>query len=173
MYFCDGKTNFKFLMRKKTDESAVLLNSIIKGIFEKKGLDVVKIDLRKLENRIADFFVICHGTSKPQVDSISYSVEDTTRKEAGEKPIRVEGLENCFWVLLDYGNIVVHVFQEEYRSFYSLESLWADAEIEKMVDEVKKEKPAKRVVRSRSKAEPDVTKKRSAAKKSSKPETKK
>jgi ribosome-associated protein len=160
-------------MRKKIDESTVLLNSIIKGIFEKKGLDVVKIDLRQLENRIADFFVICHGTSKPQVDSISYSVEDTTRKEAGEKPIRIEGLENCFWVLLDYGNIVVHVFQEEYRSFYSLESLWADAEIEKMVDEVKKEKPAKKEVKSRSKASPGKPEKKPAAKKSPKPKPKK
>jgi len=155
-------------MRKKIDESAVLLNSIIKGIFEKKGLDVVKIDLRKLENRIADFFVICHGTSKPQVDSISYSVEDTTRKEAGEKPIRIEGLENCFWVLLDYGDIVVHVFQEEYRSFYSLESLWADAEIEKMVDEVKKEKAVKKAASIRRKAAPSRAKKRTGATKSSK-----
>jgi len=121
-------------MRKKTDEAEVLVDSIIKGIFEKKGLDVVKIDLKKLENRISDYFIICHATSTTQVDSISFSVGEHTRKEAGEKPIRVEGLENCFWVLMDYGNVIVHIFQEEYRNFYSLESLWADANIIRLED---------------------------------------
>jgi ribosome-associated protein len=121
-------------MRKKADETSILLESIVKGIYEKKGLDVVKIDLRKLENRISDYFIICHGTSNTQVDSISYSVGEYSRKEAGEKPVHIEGLENCFWVLMDYGNVIVHIFQEEYRNFYSLESLWADANIVRMVD---------------------------------------
>jgi ribosome-associated protein len=121
-------------MAKKSDGTDLLLKSVIKGIFEKQGQDVLKIDLRNLENRIADYFIICHATSKTQVDSISYSVEDIARKEAGEKPIHVEGLENCFWVLVDYGDVVVHIFQEEYRNFYSLESLWADAVVEKMKD---------------------------------------
>ncbi len=121
-------------MKKKSDGDSVLLENIAEGIFVKKGLDVLKLDLRKLENRIADYFVICHGTSITQVDSICDSVEDTVRKSSGEKPFHVEGLENCFWVLLDYGNIVVHIFLEEYRNFYSLESLWADASIEKMRD---------------------------------------
>jgi ribosome-associated protein len=124
-------------MKKRSDEAGVLLKSVVKGIFEKKGHDVLKIDLRKLENRIADYFVICHGTSVTQVDSISDSVEDTVRKEAGEKPLHVEGLENCYWVLLDYSNVVVHIFLEEHRSFYNLESLWADAEIEAMKDKKK------------------------------------
>lgn len=121
-------------MKKKTDEEKILLDSIVKGIFEKQGNEVINIDLRKLETRIADYFVICHGSSTTQVSSICDSVEDTVRKDAGEKPIHIEGLENCFWVLVDYGNIVVHIFLEEYRNFYSLESLWADAVIEKMVD---------------------------------------
>jgi ribosome-associated protein len=121
-------------MRKKSEGTDRLLDSVISGIFEKKGLDVVKIDLRKLESRIADYFIICHGTSGTQVDSISDSVSETARKEAGEKPIRIEGLENCFWVLMDYGDVVVHIFQEEYRNFYSLESLWADANIVKVED---------------------------------------
>jgi ribosome-associated protein len=133
-------------MRKKTDGTDLLLKSVIKGIFEKQGQDVLKIDLRKIENRIADYFVICHGASKTQVDSISYSVEDTARKEAGEKPIHVEGQENCFWVLVDYGDVVVHIFQEEYRNFYSLESLWADAVVEKLND-VKTEVVKKKVVK--------------------------
>jgi ribosome-associated protein len=124
-------------MKKKTDEEGVLIESVVKGIFEKKGLNVLKVDLRKLENRITDYFIICHGSSKTQVDSISYSIEDTVRKKTGEKTLHVEGTENCFWVLIDYGNVIVHVFQEEYRNFYNLESLWADAQIEKMEDLIK------------------------------------
>jgi len=124
-------------MKKRSDGTAVLVESVVKGIFEKKGLNVLKVDLRKLENRITDYFVICHGSSKTQVDSISYSVEETVRKEAGEKPIHVEGSENCFWVLIDYGNVIVHIFQEEYRNFYSLESLWADAHIDRLEDNIK------------------------------------
>jgi ribosome-associated protein len=126
------------LMKKRSDGDEVLLSSVAKGIFEKKGHDVLKIDLRKLESRIADYFVICHGSSTTQVDSICDSVEDTVRKMDGEKPLHVEGLDNCFWVLLDYGNVVVHIFLEEYRSFYSLESLWADATIEAMADKKSK-----------------------------------
>jgi ribosome-associated protein len=124
-------------MKKRSDEAEVLLRSIVKGIFEKKGKDVLKIDLRKLENRITDYFVICHASSVTQVDSICDSVEDTVRKVAGEKPLHVEGLDNCFWVLLDFGNVVVHIFLEEYRNFYSLESLWADGSIEAMEDKTK------------------------------------
>ena len=125
-------------MKKRSDGAAVLLKSIVKGIFEKQGQNVLKIDLRKLENRIADYFIICHASSAPQVDSICDSVDDTVRKLAKEKPLRIEGLENCFWVLLDYGNIIVHIFQEEHRGFYSLESLWADGEIEAMEDKLSK-----------------------------------
>jgi ribosome-associated protein len=124
-------------MKKRSDGADVLLKSVVKGIYEKKGHDVLKIDLRNLENRIADYFVICHGTSVTQVDSICDSVEDTARKMAGEKPLHIEGLDNCFWVLLDYGNVVIHIFLEKYRNFYSLESLWADATIEAMEDKLK------------------------------------
>ena len=122
------------LMKKRSDGTEVLVDSVVKGIFEKQGLNVLKVDLRKLENRITDYFVICHANSGTQVDSISYSVEDSVRKETGEKPLHREGLENCFWVLIDYGSVIVHVFLEEYRNFYSLESLWADANIIKLED---------------------------------------
>ena len=124
-------------MKKRPDGAEVLLKSIIKGIYNKQGQNVLKIDLCKLENRITDYFVICHGSSVTQVDSICDSVEEAARKEAGEKPMHIEGLDNCFWVLLDYGNVVVHIFLEKYRNFYSLESLWADASIEKMEDKIK------------------------------------
>ena len=121
-------------MKKRYEGEEVLLDNIVKGIFEKKGQNVLKIDLRKLETRIADYFIICHGSSTTQVDSICDSVEDTVRLGTGEKPAHVEGLENCFWVLLDYGNVIVHIFLEEHRNFYNLESLWADANIEAMKD---------------------------------------
>jgi ribosome-associated protein len=121
-------------MKKRSDGDEVLLASIEKGVFEKKGQNVLKIDLRKLETRITDYFIICHAASGTQVSAICDSVEDTVIKEAGEKPLHVEGLDNCFWVLLDYGSIIVHIFLEEYRNFYSLESLWSDATIEKLED---------------------------------------
>ena len=121
-------------MKKRSEGDEVLLKSAVEGIHIKKGFDVLKIDLRRFENRIADFFVICHGTSVTQVDSICDSVEDTVRQNSGEKPLHTEGRENCFWVLLDYGNVVIHIFLEEYRNFYSLESLWADAAFEEMED---------------------------------------
>jgi ribosome-associated protein len=123
-------------MKKKSDGTEVLLGSVLKGIFEKKGQNVLKIDLRKLEYRIADYFVICQASSGAQVSAICDSVDDIVRKEAAEKPLHVEGLDNCFWVLLDYGNIIVHIFLEEYRKFYSLESLWADATIEAVEDKI-------------------------------------
>ena len=123
-------------MKKKSDGAEVLLESVIKGIFEKKGQNVLKIDLRKLENRITDYFVICHAPSGTQVSAICDSVDDTVRKDASEKPLHIEGLDNCFLVLLYYGNVIVHVFLEEYRKFYSLESLWADASIEAIEDKL-------------------------------------
>jgi ribosome-associated protein len=124
-------------MKKRSDGADILLGNIVKGIFEKKGLNVLKIDLRKLENRIADYFVICHASSITQVDSICDSVEDTVRIGTGEKPFHVEGSDNCFWVLLDYGNVIVHIFLEEYRNFYNLESLWADAKFDILEDIIK------------------------------------
>ncbi len=121
-------------MKKRSDGTEALVVSVINGIFEKQGQNVLKLDLRKLENRIADYYIICHANSVTQVDSLGYSVEDTVRKETGEKPLHMEGLENCFWVLIDYGTVVVHIFLEEHRNFYSLESLWADAKIVKLDD---------------------------------------
>jgi ribosome-associated protein len=121
-------------MKKRQDETQLLLESVVKGLIEKKGQNVLKIDLKKLENRVTDYFIICHGNSVTQVDALCDSVEDTVRNETGEKPWHVEGLDNCFWVLLDYGSVVVHIFLEEYRNFYSLESLWADGKMEEIVD---------------------------------------
>jgi len=124
-------------MKKKSDGTEVLLGSIAEGIFEKNGMNVLKIDLRKLENRITDYFVVCHASSTTQVSALCDSVEDIVITRAGEKPMHIEGLDNCYWVLLDYGTVIVHIFLEEYRNFYSLESLWGDAVISAMEDKIK------------------------------------
>jgi len=122
------------MARKKLQAEDKLIEGIAGGIFEKRGLNVVKLDMTMLENRVCDYFIICHGNSGTQVDALSSSVVDTVRKISGEKPLHTEGLENCFWVLLDYGSVIVHIFMEEYRNFYNLESLWADAGRETLAD---------------------------------------
>jgi ribosome-associated protein len=124
-------------MSRKTDESSELVDSIIEGIFEKSGSNVIKMGMNKLENSVCDYFIITDAQSGTQVDSITESVIFKVKSATGEKPIHKEGLDNCFWVLLDYGNVIVHIFMEEYRRFYNLEGLWADAEIENIVDSKK------------------------------------
>ena len=122
--------------RKKSETSGMLADIIVKGMQEKLGLDIVKLNLSGIPNSITDYFVICHASSGTQVSAICDSVDETVRKEAGEKPLHIEGLDNCFWVLLDYGNVIVHVFLEEYRNFYSLESLWSYCSIEALDDKI-------------------------------------
>ena len=121
-------------MSKKKDESSLLINNVLEALFEKGAENVIKLDMRKLENPVCDYFIICHAQSSTQVDALAESVMMKAKKEAGERPFHKEGLENCFWVLLDYGNVIVHIFMEEYRRFYNLEGLWADAELENVVD---------------------------------------
>lgn len=108
-----------------------LLNVIIEAIQDKKGKEIVSLNFGKLEQAFCDYFVICQGDSNTQVEAIANSVEEKTIKNANEKPLHMEGMQNANWVLVDYGNIIVHVFQSEYREFYNLESLWADAEQKK------------------------------------------
>ena len=102
---------------------------IIDAIGEKKGHQIVSIDLREVEHSICDFFIICHGESTTQVSAIAESIEKKLKEEARIRAHHVEGMQNSQWVLLDYFDILVHVFQEEYRSFYKLEELWADGKI--------------------------------------------
>jgi ribosome-associated protein len=125
-------------MRKTSKEASRVTESIVKGLFEKKGEKVALIDLRNIENRICDYFVITHAASTKQVDSLAWSVEDVVRKETGHKPFHIEGRENCIWVLLDYGDILVHIFQHPYREFYNLESLYADAHLTMLEDKGEK-----------------------------------
>jgi ribosome-associated protein len=129
-YFC-AILHSVDMPRKKLSTSEVLTRQIVKGIQEKKGKEIVSMNLMKLPNAVTDFFVLCSGTSNTQVAAIAESVEDTVRKSMGEKPWHKEGFENAEWILLDYVTVVVHIFQEQSRSFYNLEKLWDDAEINK------------------------------------------
>ncbi|MFP3860002.1 MAG: ribosome silencing factor [Bacteroidales bacterium] len=112
-----------------------LKEKIIEAIQNKRGRRIVTLDISKIENSISDYFIICHGTSTTHVDAIADSVIENIGKELGEKPVHKEGRENLTWVLLDYENVVVHIFQEEYRKFYNLEDLWADAHVETYQEE--------------------------------------
>ncbi|MBK5284383.1 MAG: ribosome silencing factor [Bacteroidia bacterium] len=113
----------------KTKESEKLADSIIKGMQEKKGQEIMSIDIRKFKNAITDFFVICHAESRPHVMAIADSVEEIVFIKSGENPAHKEGRENAEWILLDYTNVVVHIFNKEAREFYGVERLWADANI--------------------------------------------
>ncbi|BCY29525.1 ribosome silencing factor [Flavobacterium okayamense] len=106
-----------------------LLANIIKGIEDVKGADIDILDLREIENTVCDYFIVCNGNSNTQVVAISNSIQKAVSKELHEKPWHVEGLENAEWVLMDYVNIVVHIFQKHVREFYNIESLWGDAKI--------------------------------------------
>ncbi len=112
-----------------------LKDKIIEGIQNKRGRKVVSLDISKIENSISDYFIICHGTSNTHVDAIVESVIEKVKTDLKEKPFSKEGMENLTWVLLDYTDVVVHIFQEEYRNFYNLEDLWADAQIEHYEEE--------------------------------------
>lgn len=111
----------------QTDEGWILTQQVVAGILEKKGQNIKVLDLRNIENAVCDYFIICEGNSNTQVDAIADSVEGTVKKNLNQRPYRSEGWENALWILIDYVNVVVHVFEKETRYFYNLESLWADA----------------------------------------------
>ncbi|MFP4089624.1 MAG: ribosome silencing factor [Cyclobacteriaceae bacterium] len=109
--------------------SEELSKVVVQGMQEKKAEDIVVMDLRSVKNAIADFFIICSGTSDTHIDAISDSIEKEVHKNTKENPWHREGKENKEWVLLDYVNVVAHIFYGERREFYSLEELWGDAVI--------------------------------------------
>ncbi len=118
------------MVKKAVKKSSEMLKDIIvSGILEKKGKDITILDLSGLNNVMFDYFIICNGNSKTQTEAIADSVEFEVKKAINEYPRQVEGKMNAEWILLDYFDIVVHVFQKETREFYNLERLWADAAI--------------------------------------------
>ena len=113
----------------KTVEKQALIDKIVEAIQDVKGEDIMIFDLSKIENSVAETFIICSGNSNTQVNAIVGSIQKIVSKELKDKPWHVEGTDNAEWVLMDYVNIVVHVFQKHIREYYNIESLWGDAKI--------------------------------------------
>ncbi len=121
---------------QKTAEKAItstrLSEVIVEGMLEKKAEDVVIMDLREVKTAVADYFVICSGNSDTQMDAISESIEEQVQKTTSQKPWKREGGDRKEWILIDYVDVVVHIFNKEKRKFYALEELWGDARIQKL-----------------------------------------
>jgi ribosome-associated protein len=120
-------------LKAKAEEKIV--NLIIEGIKEKKGKEIVSIDISTFENSVCDYFIICHGDSTTQVSAIAQWIEKILEEQLNEKAWKKQGFENSQWVLLDYIDVVVHIFLKESRDFYNLEGLWADGKIKKIINE--------------------------------------
>ncbi len=116
-------------MTIKTVNTDQLITEVIMGIEDVKGENTTILDLREIENTVCDYFVICEGNSNTQVSAISGSIQKKVSKTLKDKPWHVEGESNAEWILIDYVNVVVHVFQKQVREFYNLEGLWGDAKI--------------------------------------------
>jgi ribosome-associated protein len=114
-------------MVKKETNADALITAIIGSIEDVKGQNINILDLREIDNTVCDYFIICEGTSNTQVSAIVNTVQKKVSKELKDKPWHVEGLDNAEWVLIDYVNVVVHVFQKQIREYYDIESLWGDA----------------------------------------------
>ncbi|HZH66756.1 MAG TPA: ribosome silencing factor [Flavisolibacter sp.] len=111
-------------------KASKIYKSIIKAIQDKKGENIVSLDLRKIPEAVADFFIICEANNQPQIRAITDSIEEEVKNKCGENPYRHEGKQNLQWVLIDYVNIVVHIMTSETRKFYRLEEMWSDAPLE-------------------------------------------
>lgn len=116
-------------MQKNKASADELIALIIAGIEEVKGIDINLLDLREIDNTVCDYFVICNGTSNTHVNAIVSSIQKTVSKSIKDKPWHIEGADNAEWVLMDYVNVVVHVFQKHIREFYDIEGLWGDAKV--------------------------------------------
>ncbi|MDA8611985.1 ribosome silencing factor [Flavobacteriaceae bacterium] len=114
-------------MTNKIESKPILLDEIVHGIENVKGEDIQVLDLREIDNTPCDYFVICSGNSNTQVSAIVGSVQKNVSKLLKEKPFHTEGSDVAEWVLIDYVNVVVHVFQKQIREYYNIEELWGDA----------------------------------------------
>ena len=116
------------MAKKQTNANAdELITAIISGIEDVKGKEINILDLREIENTVCDYFIVCEGTSNTQVNAIVNSIQKKVSKTLKDKPWHIEGLDNSEWILMDYVNVVVHVFQKHIRAYYDIESLWGDA----------------------------------------------
>lgn len=117
------------MTKEKENSPEKLVDTIIEALSELKAEDIVSVDLKKVSGAVCKYFVICNGTSNTHVSALADMVQDETRDKLNEKVWKKEGHQNAQWILLDYADVVVHIFQKEYRDFYQLEQLWADAKI--------------------------------------------
>ena len=119
---------------KKTSNTPpeALLDAVVKGLDDIKGQDITIVDLREITHAISSYFVIAHGSSHTQVEALAQSVEKVCWEALRDKPVSVQGLRNGEWAIIDFFDVVVHVFHEEARTRYGLEELWGDAEIRKI-----------------------------------------
>jgi len=113
------------------DGTDFVLKQVVAAMQEKKAKNIVSLRLNKIPNAVAEYFVICHAPSKTQVGAIYDSVVENIKKECGINPYHREGYENSEWILIDYFDVVVHIFQQDTRGFYQIEDLWADAKMKK------------------------------------------
>ena len=111
-----------------------IIKTIIAAIQEKKGENIISLDLRKINEAVADFFIVCEAGNQPQIRAIAENVESKVKEKCLESPYHHEGYQNLQWVLIDYVNVVVHVMQPETRKFYKLEEMWSDAASEQLDD---------------------------------------
>ena len=114
----------------RLNRNSKIFKTIIAAIQEKKGENLVSLDLRKIPEAVADFFIICEANNQPQIRAITDNVEDKVKKDCTESPYHYEGKQHMQWVLIDYVNIVVHIMMPEQRKFYKLEEMWSDAPME-------------------------------------------
>ncbi len=121
-------------MHQNNIDAKEVIQQIVEGIQDKKGKEIVIVDMLKLGNSICDYFVICQGNSPTQVSAITDSIEDTVRINCKKKPYSIDGLRNSQWVAMDYGDILVHIFLPDVRKFYDIEHLWADATLTEIPD---------------------------------------
>jgi len=116
-------------MQKKQEGSPTLCDLVVEGMLDKKASDITILDLRAVKNAIADYFILCSGNSDTQIDSISDSIEEVVFKKSSQNPWKKEGRQNKEWVLIDYVDVVAHVFKRDKREFYAIEELWGDAKL--------------------------------------------
>ncbi|MGB1308042.1 MAG: ribosome silencing factor [Oceanihabitans sp.] len=114
-------------MANKQSNTDLLITTILAGIEDVKGNEINILDLREIENTVCDYFIVCEGSSNTQVSAIVNSIQKKVSKDIKDKPWHIEGMDNAEWVLMDYVNVVVHVFQKHIREYYDIESLWGDA----------------------------------------------
>jgi ribosome-associated protein len=116
------------------NENEQIVAKIVEGIQERKGKKIVVVNLTKLKEAPCSYFVICEGDSNVHVNAIGNSIKDWVRDQIKVKPYATDGFENCEWIAMDYGQIIVHVFQRTTRAFYDIEHLWADAKLTKIAE---------------------------------------